>query len=99
MSKERYWFESRGEGRERYTNCWRFAAFFFSFPKIFSSLSFVDGGCLCHEEFNVSRTDILAILFGYGSLGFSSIWEIDDSLSRWTAVIVAMNLDAIWCQL
>jgi hypothetical protein len=98
MSKERYWFESRGEGRERYTIVGGLLLFF-SFPKIFSSLSFVDGGCLCHEEFNVSRTDILAILFGYGSLGFSSIWEINDSLSRWTAVIVAMNLDAIWCQL
>jgi hypothetical protein len=56
-------------------------------------------GCLCHEEFNVSRADVLAIFLRYGSLGFSSVREIDDSLSGWAAVIVAMNLDAIWCQL
>jgi hypothetical protein len=37
-------------------------------------------GCLCHEEFNVSCADVLAIFLCYGSLGFSSVREIDDSL-------------------
>ena len=57
------------------------------------------GGGLRHEEFDVARAHVVTILLLNGALGFGPIREADDGLARWTAVVVAVDLNALRTQL